>query len=137
MSEKEKRGRGRIEDSPEVKAMKEKYPCPKVGPEYRNLWYGFINEVTTRELFKPSDLLLLEMLVDMYIEKRQVEKVLNKHGHTYMSGEHGDICKPRPEVNILAKLRTEIRNYHKALGIGNRPFADAAMTSQQEQDEWA
>ena len=137
-SRKEGKGYGRGPDSPELKALKEKFPCPKVaGKEYRQIWYELVNEVTNRELFKPSDLRLLEMLVDMYMEKKQIEKVLAKHGHIYFSGEHNDIMKPRPEVNILAKLRTEIRNYHKALGIGNRPFADAAMTSQQEQDEWA
>jgi P27 family predicted phage terminase small subunit len=125
-------------DSSDLKAAKQKYPCPKSDDKlYKDLWFELIQEVTNRELFKNSDLRLLETLVTMYMEKTKMEEILMDEGYTYYSGEFNDVLKPRPEVSMLYKLRSEIRAYHKALGIGNRPFADAAMSSESEQDEWS
>ena len=116
-----------------------KYPPPKTNPIYVRYWTIFIEEIAGRDNFQFSQLFMLENLCDMYVEKQRLEDILDLTGYTYDAGEgrNGYQIKPRPETALLNRVRAEIRNYHKSLGLAVKETKMELAEMQDEKDEWS
>ncbi len=91
---------------------------PKDDPIFVHHWNLFVGEVSARENFKRGHLAQLEVLCDLYAEKVQLEEEIKVVGRSYVSeGRNGHQIKLRPEVGQLNRVRAEIRNYSRMLGL--------------------
>ncbi|GEM_PF-2656997 len=109
-----------------------KYPPPSNDKETIRDWKMLLPEISAREEFKPSDTLLLESLCAMYKQKRSIEATILDSGITENT-QFG--TKLKPEIQLLNKLRSEIRLYHRALGIGNSPVF-GGLNNEDDEKEW-
>jgi hypothetical protein len=115
-----------------------KYPPPKTNPVYVRYWNIFIEEIAGRDNFQLTHLFMLENLCDMYVEKQRLEEIIDLIGYTYEGGEgrNGNQIKPRPETSLLARVRIEIRNYHKSLGLAVKESRTEMVESEAESESW-
>lgn len=104
---------------PEERTRADDHPSPRPNNrEFTNHWKEFLPDVVARDNFKIGHLRQLEILCDMYTEYKKLRKVIREKGMTYeTTGRFGHQIKTRPEVDLVARLRAEIRNYSKALGL--------------------
>jgi hypothetical protein len=111
---------------------------PKKDPIFIRIWEILIDEVMANEKFKTGDLLRLEVLCDLYVEKDRLEQIIEMIGFTYDGGETkvGNIWKLRPEVTQLNKVKQDILNYSKSLGLVLTQ-SKSSMASSDEVDEWS
>lgn len=110
---------------------------PKACPKFTKYWKILIDEVKENEKFKKSDLLRLETLCDLYVEKDDLNDILALTGLTYDAGEgrNGVQIKIRPEVAQLNKVKADILNYSRSLGLMLKETKHAAANTE-EKDEW-
>lgn len=100
------------------KDILKQYPPPKDNPTFVYQWNSNIAGIVGRDNFKPGHLEQLRLLCDLYVEYENLEFLVKKHGYTYLSvGRNGDQIKMRPEPLQMNRVRSEIRNYSKILGL--------------------
>lgn len=119
------------------KAKKKSYRPPRNGVTFVKMWNLLIGMVTERANFKESHLYQLEILCDLYQEYQNLRDTIEEFGFSYTSngGRNGDQVKPVPEVAQMNRVRAEIREYSKMLGIVLTK--DSSNTGATEaKDEW-
>lgn len=91
-------------------------PCP-LEVNFTRYWDLFVDDILTREGFKPFHLEQLRVLCELFVEVDELTRIVKEEGYTYYSegGRNGDQLKIRPEISQLNRTRTEIRNYCKIL----------------------
>lgn len=96
-----------------------KFECPKTHPEFVRKWDSLLPEIMGRDNFKRGHIYQLEILCDLYVEYAELMNILEVVGQTFVTtdGRNGTQLKQRPEVNQLNRVRSEIRNYSKHLGL--------------------
>ena len=114
---------------------KMKYPPPKRNRGFRETCAKFIKNVTTRESFKEAHLQALEVLCDLYVEYKDLERTIRVEGRTYEAvSRFGKLKKLHPAVGQLDKVRANIRAYTQKLDLF--PKKDTGADSDGEEDEW-
>jgi phage terminase small subunit len=110
-----------IIDPPNFLNTKSKsYPPPRNTPVFTEKWYQLIDDIVRSPMFKKSHLSQLEMLCEMHEDLNNVMKFIRENGYSYMAMTSSTRqSKAFPEVAIANKLRTEIRNTYKQLGLGS------------------
>ena len=99
-------------------AGKRAYRPPKNDPIYKQKWNLFITNITERDNFNRAHLEQLSVLCDLFVEYEILVQSLKRTGYTYIVNTIiGAIPKPYPEVGQLNRVRIEIRNYMKMLGL--------------------
>lgn len=107
-----------VTPEPQDKASKHQYPPPKKNPLFRTKWMRFIDNVTKRENFNIAHLDSLEILCDLYVEYEDLQRFVRVNGRSYLSlGRSGEIWKFYPEVQHLARVQAQIKEYSKMLGL--------------------
>jgi hypothetical protein len=97
---------------------KNKYPAPSTHPTFISKWNGYIDDIASRENFKPGHLNQLQILCDLHVEYENLRNVLEMLGHTYESiGRNGFQVKMRPEIEQRTKVIGQIAVYSKMLGL--------------------
>lgn len=109
---------------------------PRKDEHFLEYWEVLIEDVRHRENLKPSHLLQLRVLCELYTQYDRIQTVLDENGYTYEvdSPKHGWQIKPRPEVVMVKSVLAEIRAYSGMLGL--RLVKDTHNTKEQEKDEW-
>lgn len=97
------------------------FPPPRTTKVFMRKWYMLISDLVASPMFKRSHLAQLELLCEMYEDLEICMNFLRQQeGFTYHAvTERTSQIKAYPEVAIVAKLRTEIRNMFKQLGLGS------------------
>jgi phage terminase small subunit len=96
------------------------YPPPRTTVIFMQKWFQLIDDVVRSPMFKKSHLSQLEMLCEMHEDLENVMTFVRQHGYSYMCmNANTRQSKAYPEVAIANKLRTEIRNTYKQLGLGS------------------
>lgn len=104
--------------TPQDKASKHQFPPPKKNPLFRTKWMRFIDNVTKRENFNIAHLDSLEILCDLYVEYEDLQRFVRVNGRSYLSlGRSGEVWKFYPEVQHLARVQAQIKEYSKMLGL--------------------
>lgn len=106
--------------TPGPRKGKPEFPAPQDHPTFLKMWNALIGEVSKRKNFKPGHLAQLEILCELYVEKETLQEIIDVSGYTYDSEVGrggGTITRTRPEVDQLNRVRAEIRNYSKMLGL--------------------
>lgn len=112
-----------------------KYPPPKRNQVFRETWGKFIDNVTSRESFKEAHLAALEVLCDLYVEYKDLERTIRIEGRTYETvSRWGKTRKMHPAVSQLDKVRANIAKYTKQLDLF--PKKDSGGESDGEDGEW-
>lgn len=122
-------------EHPSDKAAKHKYPPPSKNAIFRNKWMSFIDDICSRENFKPGHLAALEILCTLFSESHDLEKFIRIRGRTYIVvSRAGKFHKTYPEVQQLAHHRTQIQSYMKMLGLLLKK--DKSDEDPGEKEEW-
>ncbi len=120
---------------PNDAASKLKYPPPKKHPIFRAKWSLFVDSITRRESFHVGHLENLAILCDLYVERDDLMSFIRANGRTYCSiGRQGEVWKPYPEVLLVSKAESSIKEYSKMLGL--LPKKDHGTESGGEGEEW-
>lgn len=108
-----------MDTSEESFKRRKKFPSPKPwNKTFSKYWNDYIVDISKRENFKRGHLSQLEILCDLHQEYEEISKLVSKIGYSYKSiGRNGTQFKVRPEVQQLNRLRADIRNYSKTLGL--------------------
>lgn len=115
--------------------QKKIYPSPKKGLIFKARWDEFVEDVTKRENFKPGHLQQLSILCDLYEEYAILLEDVKREGYTYESvGRNGTQFKPRPEVVQMNRVRADIRNFSKTLGL--LLVKDTSTNADADENEW-
>ena len=128
------------EELPEPKdeLTKLKYPPPKKNPIFRKTWGDFIENVTTRENFKPSHLHTLEILCDLYVELDALNKFLRTNGMAFkVITVAGESRRMYPEVAQRDKIRGQIQQYSRHLDLFPKRDKSLRGMDKDEDDEWS
>lgn len=113
----------------------DKYPSPREKFEFTEYWEKYIDGICSRDNFKVEHLDQLKVLCDLFVEHDEYIEYFETHDRTYISvGRNGDQIKVHPLMSQLNRVRAEIRNYTKALGIVL--FKDTDTGEEEEKDEW-
>ncbi len=112
------------------------YAPPRKDKYFKFYWNLLIEEITLRENFKPSHLLQLKVLCDLYVEYDRLMDIIEVQGTTYVTGghRHGDQEKLRPEVSQKNVILTEIRNREKSMGLVL--VKDSESSTMPKEEEW-
>lgn len=95
-----------------------KYPSPRNGKIFREIWNLYISDIATRVNFNQAHLKQLETLCVMYEEEARIEEFLRVNGFTYESvGRNGRQFKQYPEVALINTIRENIRKNLSFLGL--------------------
>lgn len=126
---------GKKIDPPKPSAVG-KYPPPKKHPVFVKRWREYIDDVVKRENFKRGHLAQLAVLCDLYVEYDKLEELIDENGFTYEThGQSGLQIKQRPEVGQMNRVRSEIRNYSKILGLLLVKDKEAGEDDESDQEE--
>lgn len=114
-----------------------RFPSPDPNPMFTSKWNTFIDFIVDREGFHPSHLESLEMLCDLYAQKKNLQDFIAKNGMTYTAKtSQGDLFRPRPEMQLLSKVTTMIKDYTRMLDLF--PKKDKGNTPPPgTEEEWA
>lgn len=130
-----------LEDAPKRTPARHKYKSPKSHRKtFTRYWNDYIEDITRRENFKLGHLRQLEILCDLHEEYEKITTLVGKLGYSYKSnGRQGIQHKIRPEVQQLNRLRSDIRNYSRTLGL--LLMKDKNLTTDEgdggdEQEKW-
>lgn len=86
--------------------------------QFKSYWNSLYPDIMYRENLKPSHLLQLKILCNLYIQEEALMKNIVACGLTFRSeGRNGYQEKLRPESQLLERTRTMIREYSKVLGL--------------------
>ncbi len=122
--------------TPEDVASDHAYPPPKKDPKFREVWLLFIDSISGRENFKVGHLRNLEILCDLYVEYESLQKFIRTKGRSYLSvGRAGEVWKFYPEVSLLGRVQSQIKDYTKMLNLV--PKKDHTSDSGGEKDDWS
>lgn len=114
-----------------------KYPPPKKNPIFRKTWGDFIENVTSRENFKPSHLHTLEILCDLYVELDALNKFLRTNGMAFkVITVAGESRRLYPEVAQRDKIRAQIQQYSRHLDLFPKRDKSLRGMDKDEDDEW-
>lgn len=115
-----------------------KYPPPKNNSLFRKTWGNFIENVVSRENFKPSHLHTLEILCDLYVELEELNKFLRTHGMTFdVITITGKNRRMYPEVAQRDKVRAQIQQYSRHLDLFPKKDKSLRGMDKDEDDEWS
>ncbi len=110
-----------------------KYPAPKPGKIFKQMWRSFLPSIVARGNFTTAHLHNLEILCDLYVEQARLSKFLRVHGYTYTAfGRQGKQVKPYPQVQEKNRVLAEIRSYSKMLGL----VLDKDTGQSKQTEEW-
>lgn len=124
-----------IEAPGHLSSKAKKYPPPRTTPIFMKKWYQLINDVSANPMFKKSHLSQLEMLCEMHEDLEICMNYMRTQGFSYVCmTANTRQMKAYPEVAIAAKLRTEIRNMYKQLGLGS---GKEVALSNSGDDDWS
>ena len=117
-------------------SKKKKYPAPSKKAEFIFYWDILVDEVASRTNFKPGHLLQLKTLCDLYVQKDELDEVLELEGLTYTGGspKTGYYEKPRPEAIQRNRVVADILAYTKILGLLLFKDTGDAPTKNEEED---
>lgn len=92
---------------------------PRKDPAFNRYWYMYICDIKDRPNLKPSHLGQLTILCDLYVQYDHLREVVAITGYTVSNGggRNGETLKISPEVMLLNKVISEIRNYSRILGL--------------------
>lgn len=127
------------EDGAEVtdKYSSLKYPPPKKDPVFRKTWADFIENVTSRDNFKPSHLHTLEILCDLYVELEFLNKFIRMNGMSFkvvtVMGEHRRLY---PEVAQRDKVRSMIHQFSRNLDLFPKKDKSTRGMDDSDDSEW-
>lgn len=111
------------------------YPSPKTDERFNFYWDKYIDNVVERDNFKTEHLDQLAVLCQMYVDLEECQEDIEAEGRTYkIVGRNGAQIKCHPLVAQINTLRTEIRNYNKALGLTLE--RDRKMKDTTSKNEW-
>jgi hypothetical protein len=111
------------------------YTPPRDSEAFLSYWNTFLPDVKERDNLKQSHLLQLRILCDLCVEYDELHECIELIGRSYESvGRNGTQVKIRPEVQRLAQVVTQIRDYCTSLGI--KLVKDTASTKQEEKNEF-
>lgn len=112
------------------------YPPTKEGEEFKKYWEMLIYDVVNRKNFKRGNLLQLEILCDLYVQKRDLDEIIEYEGYTIISdGRNGVQEKVRPEVVLRNRIISDIALYSKSLGFQLQKDLET-IPPEEETDEW-
>jgi phage terminase small subunit len=132
---KKKKDEEKVKKPVEDEYSKMKYPPPKRNSVFRETWAKFIRNVTTRDSFKEAHLATLEVLCDLYVEYKDLERIIRTEGRTYETvSQWGKTKKMHPAVGQLDKVRANIAKYTKQLDLF--PKRDTGSEADGEEKEW-
>lgn len=115
-----------------------KYPPPKKNPVFRKTWGSFIENVTTRENFKPGHLHALEILCDLYVELDNLNKFLRTNGMSYrVITVAGENRRNYPELAQRDKVRGQIQQYSRHLDLFPKKDKSSRGMDDDEDSEWS
>jgi len=114
-----------------------KYPPPKKNPIFRQSWGRFIENVTSRENFKPGHLSTLEILCDLYAELEALNKFLRMNGMSFeVIMVNGKSRRMYPEVAQRDKVRAQIQQYSRFLDLFPKKDKSSRGMDPGEDSEW-
>lgn len=123
---------------PEDGLQKLKYPPPKKNPVFRKAWADFIENVTSRDNFKPSHLHTLEILCDLYVELEALNKFLRTNGMAFkVITVMGETRRMYPEVAQRDKVRAQIQQYSRHLDLFPKKDKSLRGMDPGEDSEWS
>jgi phage terminase small subunit len=115
-----------------------KYPPPRKDPLFRARWGRFIDNVVSRENFKPGHLDTLEILCDLYVEMDFLNAFLRKNGMFHdVTTIMGKTRRAYPEVAQRDKVRAQIQQYSRHLDLFPKKDKALGGVGSGEDDEWA
>jgi len=92
---------------------------PSFDENFTRYWNIYIYDLASRDNFKPSHLLQLQILVEMHVEMDVLRDYIAKHGSSFTAfsrnGEETE--RPRPEVQLLLRNRVQIKDYLRMMGL--------------------
>lgn len=122
---------------PDDELAKTQYPPPKKNPIFRKTWGDFIENVTTRENFKPSHLHTLEILCDLYVEMAALNKFLRMNGMAFkVITVAGESRRLYPEVSQRDKIRGQIQVYSRHLDLFPKRDKSNRGMDKDTDEEW-
>lgn len=94
-------------------------PPPGKSNHFIYYWNILVPEVADRPNFKPGYLLQLAVLCDLYVQKDNLDHIIEEQGYSYISeGTHGaSVERIRPEVTLRSSVIDDIKDYTKILGL--------------------
>lgn len=114
-----------------------KYPPPKKNQVFRKTWMGFIDNVTSRVNFKPSHLLTLEILCDLYVELESLNQFLRTNGMSFkVITIAGETRRMYPEVAQRDKVRSQIYSYSKQLDLFPKKDSSPKSGDEGDTEKW-
>lgn len=123
---------------PNDKLSKLKYPPPKKNPIFRKTWGDFIENVVSRDNFKPSHLHTLEILCDLYVELDALNKFLRTNGMAFkVITVMGESRRLYPEVAQRDKIRAQIQQYSRHLDLFPKKDKSLRGMDEDEDNEWS
>lgn len=94
------------------------YPPPSSDPLFVKKWNTFIDFIVDRDGFHPAHLDSLEMLCELYVEHEALKDFTTANGMTYTAKtSQGDLFRPRPEAQLLQKVKVSIKDYTQKLDL--------------------
>lgn len=127
------------EEFPEPKDGLEnlKYPPPRKNPIFRQKWGRFIDNVVSRDNFKPGHLDTLEILCDLYVELEVLNKFLRMNGMSFLVVMvNGTSRRMYPEVAQRDKIRGQIQTYSKLLDLFPKKDKSLKGMDAEDDSEW-
>jgi len=107
---------------------------PRTTAIFQQKWYQIIDDVVRSPRFKKSHIAQLELLCEMYEDLENCMRFIRENGYSYLAmSSTTRQSKAYPEVAIVLKLRTEIRNMYKQLGLAH---GREAVIPNDHADDW-
>lgn len=103
------------------------YAPPRDTAVFRKYWYDLVSDIVGHPNFKNAHLIQLEQLCNMHEDIEKLQEFVRRKGYTYISvSKFSKSLQAYPEVQLLMKMRTELRNMYKHLGLSMGPVVPAS-----------
>jgi hypothetical protein len=93
--------------------------CPINKENFAYYWDMYIFDVASRENFKQSHLLQLKTLCELHLDEDRLKEAVDTKGFSFIAysknGEEAE--RPLPEVVLLMRVRSQIKEYLKMMGL--------------------
>lgn len=113
------------------------YPPESRHPLYRKYWKESIDDLTSRNNFKPAHLGLLDAYCRLRVELKSLDEFITNNGHTYrIVTILGEQRKTYPEVNERLKVLSNLARYSQLLDLLPKKDQSKGKASSDEEKEW-
>ena len=114
-----------------------RYPPPRKDPVFRKKWGRFIENVVSRDNFKPGHLDTLEILCDLYVELEILNKFIRMNGMSFLVVMvNGTSRRMYPEVAQRDKIRGQIQQYSRMLDLFPKKDKSLKGMDSETDSEW-